>query len=346
MSSLFSQALARVNEERPPVWFMRQAGRYHSHYRNLRAEHSFIDLCKQAELATRITLGPMDAFDFDAAILFSDLLFPLEALGMPLSYEPGPTFGWQVRELEDLKRLNDNERSIEQLDFQAQALRRIRERLPQSKGLLGFVGGPLTLFFYAAAGSHQSDLGIAHSGLPDGRYAGFCAKLIPLLAQNIALQCQAGADCVAVFDTCAGELDPAAFNRWVVPQLADLLAQLKQLCPDARVLYYSKGTDARHWRLLESVPICGIGIDWRTPVVDVLDEFGDRWAIQGNFDPHAMLLPEADFLRSLERFFDPLLALPARRRRGWICGLGHGVLPATPEHHVRLFVDLQRELFP
>ena len=346
MNNLFTAALARANEQRPPVWFMRQAGRYHSHYRNLRSAHSFIDLCKRPELATELTMGPMDAFDFDAAILFSDLLFPLEALGMPLSYEPGPKFGWQVRELPDLERLNGSEHCIEQLAFQAQALRLIRERLPTSKGLLGFVGGPLTLFFYATAGSHQADLGIAHAGLPDGRYAGFCTKLIPLLAKNMALQWQAGADCVAVFDTCAGELDPAAFDRWVVPQLGKLLAELQRLCPDARVLYYSRGTDARHWRLLQPLPLSGIGIDWRTPVVDALEEFGDRWAIQGNFDPHALLLPEADFLRSLERFFDPLLALPSNRRRGWICGLGHGVLPATPEHHVRLFVDLQRELFP
>jgi uroporphyrinogen decarboxylase len=344
--NLFKAALTRANEERPPVWFMRQAGRYHGHYRALRAEHSFIDLCKRPELATAITMGPMEAFDFDAAILFSDLLFPLEALGMPLSYDPGPKFGWQVRDLADLGRLDGHEHSIEALDFQAQALRLIRAQLPASKGLLGFVGGPLTLFFYAAAGSHQTDLGIAHAGLPDGRYAGFCEKLLPLLAQNIALQWRAGVDCVAVFDTCAGELDPPAFDRWVVPQLRDLLAEVQSLCPEARVLYYSKGTDARHWRLLGDLPLAGIGIDWRTPVVEVLEEFGDRWAIQGNFDPHAMLLPEADFLRSLERFFDPILALPIRRRQGWICGLGHGVLPATPENHVRLFVALQRELFP
>ena len=100
MSNLFKAALARANEQRPPVWFMRQAGRYHSHYRGLRAEHSFMDLCKRPELATAITLGPLEAFDFDAAILFSDLLFPLEALGMPLSYEPAGTFAssrtWDV----------------------------------------------------------------------------------------------------------------------------------------------------------------------------------------------------------------------------------------------------------
>lgn len=345
MSTLLQAALARANEGRPPVWFMRQAGRYHSHYRNLRAQHSFVDLCKRPELATELTLGPVDAFDFDAAILFSDLLFPLEALGMPLGYEPRPTLGWHVRELADLDRLQVSESSVRQLDFQAHALHQIRKRLHASKGLLGFVGGPLTLFFYAAAGSHAGDVGDAHAGLPDGRYAGFCAKLIPLLARNMALQWRAGADCVAVLDTCAGELGPEAFSRWVVPQLTQLLGEFLQLCPDARVLYYSKGTDARHWRLLCGLPLAGIGIDWRSSIVDVLGEFGDRWAIQGNLDPHVLLLPEADFLKGVQRYLEAVAAMPPRRRRGWICGLGHGVLPSTPEHHVRLFIDLQRELF-
>jgi len=345
MSNLLQAALARENDRRPPVWLMRQAGRYHSHYRDLRTRHSFVDVCKNPGLATEATLGPIAAFDFDAAILFSDLLFPLEALGIPLDYEPGPTLGWRVREIADVDRLHVSESSLAGLDFQGQALRHIRERLPTSKGLLGFVGGPLTLFFYAAAGSHQGQLGEAHAGLTDGRYAGFCKKLIPLLSQNMASQWRAGPCCLAILDTCAGELDPIGFGHWVVPQLEALLAEFRRLCPDGRVLYYSKGTDARHWRLLEGLPIAGIGIDWRTPIADVLAEFGGLWAIQGNLDPHALLLPESDYLKSLEQFFDPVLALPASKRRGWICGLGHGVLPATPEHHVRLFVDLQRELF-
>jgi len=346
VTNLLQAALARNNTSRPPVWFMRQAGRYHNHYRQLRARHSFEDLCKKSELATEVTLGPITDFDFDAAILFSDLLFPLEALGMPLKYDPGPQLGWHVREREDLQRLSLTGASVDLLEFQAAALRSIRARLPDAKGLLGFVGGPLTLFFYAAAGSHQGDLGIAHAGLADGRYAGFCEKLLPLLAQNILLQWRAGADCIAIFDTCAGELGPQAFGRWVVPQLRSVVDAVRRECPDIRILYYSKGTEARHWRMLGEVRIDGIGVDWRTPIATVLEEFGTQWAIQGNIDPHALLLPEADFLRSVEQFFAPVAALPAERRRGWICGLGHGVLPATPENHVRLFIDLQRELFP
>jgi uroporphyrinogen decarboxylase len=346
--TLFRAALERHNDGRPPTWLMRQAGRYHGHYRALREQHSFIDLCKCPELACEVTLGPIESFDFDAAILFSDLLFPLEVMGMPLSYEPGPTLGWHLSTPADIRKLESHP-NPRKLAFQGEALRLIRERLPESKGLIGFVGGPLTLFFYAAEGSHQGALRNAREGLTDGRYRSFCEKLIPLLAGNMAQQWRAGIDCIAVLDTCAGELDTRQFGEHVVPLLRDLLTEFRRQCPEARVVYYSKGTTAEHWRRLReltgSAAIQGLGIDWRSPIADALREFGDGWAIQGNFDPHALLLPEADFLQAMRAFLAPVRALPASLRRGWICGLGHGVLPSTPESHVRLFVDLQREAF-
>lgn len=342
--NLFQAALARTNDGRPPVWFMRQAGRYHSHYQRLRAQHSFVDLCKRPEVAAQVTLGPIEDFNFDAAILFSDLLFPLEALGMPLRYDPGPVLDWHLTKPADVARLNGHDLGAAALKFQADAIHAIRARLPSDKGLLGFVGGPLTLFFYAAAGSHQGDLKTAHAGLRDGRYRGFTEKLLPLLAHNMALQWRAGLDCIAVLDTCAGELRPSEFAEHVVPQLRDLLDEFLRLCPEARVLYYSKGTDARHWRHLQGLPLAGIGIDWRSQLAEVLKEFGDRWAVQGNFDPHALLLPEPDFIDAARRFFAPIEALPPGLRAGWICGLGHGVLPATPERHVRLFLEMQKEM--
>ncbi len=357
MQNSFQAALARSNEERPPVWFMRQAGRYHSHYQKLRAQYSFIELCKRPEVAAEATMGPIEEFDFDAAILFSDLLFPLEALGMPLEYSPGPKLGWHLKQPNDVARLSsplarprerigDKEPSLlSALQFQADALKLIRSRLSPAKGLIGFVGGPLTLFFYAAAGSHHGDLSPAQTGLRDGRYSGFTEKLLPLLARNMALQWRAGLDVLAILDTCAGELTPAAFAETVVPPLRELLSEFHRLCPDGRVLYYSKGTTAQHWEALGDLPIAGIGIDWHTPVAEALERFGDRWAIQGNFDPHALLLPEAQMLRAARKFFEPVCALPPEKRRGWICGLGHGVLPSTPEKHVHLFLDMQKDLF-
>jgi len=344
-SSSFVAALERRNASRPPVWFMRQAGRYHSHYQRLKARHSFIDLCRVPELACEVALGPIEDFDFDAAILFSDLLFPLESMGMPLEYAPGPQLGWHVRSLEDVARLKSGAELAAELEFQSDALRRTRARLAPGKGLLGFVGGPLTLYCYAAVGSHQNNLDLARAGVKEGVFAAFCDRLRSLLAANIVAQAKSDADVVAILDTCAGEFTAEEFGRHVVPELDKLLAEARERGLDKPVLYYSKGTDPQYWDLLRDLPIQGLGIDWRSSVADALRRYGDTWAIQGNFDPERLRDGGAGLDAELRGFFEPVAALPAAMRRGWICGLGHGVLQATPEANVRRFLELQREYF-
>ncbi|MBI3558023.1 MAG: uroporphyrinogen decarboxylase [Deltaproteobacteria bacterium] len=347
--NIFKSALNHSNEGRPPVWFMRQAGRYHSHYQRLRAANSFIDLCKKPELACEVTFGPLDDFGFDAGILFSDILFPLEAMGMGLNFEEGPKLDFQLRERADVARLKGGVALAGHLDFQAQALRLIRARLPADKGLIGFVGAPLTLYYYAVEGSHQNlDRSVkrsAHEGLRDGRFDSFCVKLLDLLAQNMALQARAGADCVALFDTCAGELTPAEYRATAVPALQAVLERFAQLCPGVPVVYYSKNTGARHWAELRGLPIACLGIDWNHDLPTVLREWSGEFAIQGNIDPNWLFLEPADLEARLRQVFASVLALPADIRRAWVCGLGHGVLPKTPEHNVRLFLRIQKEMF-
>ena len=160
----FQNALARQPQRTPPIWLMRQAGRYHRHYQALRAQHSFMDLCKQPELAAEVALGPVQDFDFDAAILFSDLLFPLEALGMGLEYtDHGPQLGWKLNE-DSIKGLRSLDDAWPHLLFQGDALRATRGRLAADRSLIGFVGGPWTLFVYAVEGTHKgSDKFKAHA---------------------------------------------------------------------------------------------------------------------------------------------------------------------------------------
>jgi uroporphyrinogen decarboxylase len=341
----FVRTLQRKNTGRPPVWFMRQAGRYHSHYQAIRSKHSFIDLCKKSDVACEVTMGPIQDFDFDAAILFSDLLFPLEVMGMGLRYEEGPKLDWHLKTTADLERLRGGADLAEGLSYQADAMRKIRAALPPEKGLLGFVGGPLTLFFYAVEGSHQGALGDAKAGMLDGRFAGFTEKLLELLAENMALQARAGADTIAVLDTCAGEIDPVLYRERVVPVLRRLLDRFHARVPGFPVTYYSKKTDSRYWDALDGLPISALGVDWNPDIAEVLQRYGKKYAIQGNIDPHWLFLDSDELERRLREVFSKVLALPAEDRRGWICGLGHGVLPKTPEANVRLFLRLQKELF-
>lgn len=342
-TSLIEKALLRKNTERPPVWFMRQAGRYHAHYQALKKQYSFMEICTLPNVACEATMGPIEDFDFDAAILFSDLLFPLDAMGMGLSYPEGPQLSWHLTELKDLAALQSGD--IQKLEFQAQAMRLIRQKLPAEKALLGFVGGPWTLFCYAVEGSHQGSLVSSKIGLEDGRFAGFFEKLEPLLVANMVLQAKAGATTVAVLDTCAGELDPQTYRERAVPYLKSIFEKFKAHCPDVPLVYYSKGTGPDHWQHLVELPFSCLGIDWRQDLVRVLNEWGDRWAIQGNVDPCWLFLQPEELTRRLTHFFERVKSVPLSKRQGWICGLGHGVLPKTPESNVRLFLDLQKKFF-
>jgi uroporphyrinogen decarboxylase len=337
-------ALQRRNTGRPPVWMMRQAGRYHSHYQSLKRYNDFISLCKQPQLAAETAMGPVHDFNFDAAILFSDLLFPLEAMGMGLRYDPGPKLDFHVQSLADVTRLVGGAERAGFMQFQADAVKLTRARLRADKGLIGFVGGPFTLYVYAAAGSHESAQA-AVPGLTNGVYEAFNAKLLDLLAANMALQSRAGAEVVALFDTAAGEIDAGTYGKHVVPVLADVLARFRKLDATTPVTYYSRGTGPAYWDQLKGLPFQCLGIDWRHDIGAVLAQYGDTWAVQGNVDPEWLHLPADQLEQQLQEYFARLKALPAALRRGWICGLGHGILQRTPEANVRRFVTLQREIF-
>lgn len=341
----FELTLAKKNLGRPPVWMMRQAGRYHSHYQALRKKYSFVELCKLPEVACETTMGPIQDFDFDAAILFSDLLFPLEAMGMGLRYEEGPKLDWHLRSISDLPQLKGGASLVEMLQFQAEAMKHIRARLSPEKGLLGFVGGPLTLFCYAVEGSHQGTLDSARAGMKDGRFEGFFEKLKDLLVENMKIQAEAGASTIAVMDTCAGEFAADEFAEYARGALRAVLSEYQRKVPQVPVVYYSKGTSWKHWESLEDLPIAGLGIDWRTDLADVLSRFGTRWAIQGNIDPHWLFLESHELEVRLRKVFESVRQVPVEKRMGWICGLGHGIMPKTPEDNVRLFLKIQKEMF-
>jgi uroporphyrinogen decarboxylase len=343
--TLLAAALARRNARRPPVWFMRQAGRYHRHYQALRARHEFMALCKQPALAAEVTMGPIEEFGFDAAILFSDLLFPLEALGMGLRYEPGPKLDWYLTGTADLARLRDRAQALPQLEFQAEAIRVLRPRLGTERALIGFVGGPFTLYAYAVAGSHEGFARQGLNGLEDGLYAGFCDRLVELLADNMVLQARAGADCVALFDTAAGALEPARFVRHAVAPLARVVARFRASCPATPLIYYSRDTGPDHWRALEALDLQCLGVDWRCDLADTLRTQTPRWCLQGNLDPEWLLLPAAQLEPRVRAVFARVAALPAAARAAWVCGLGHGVLQQTPERNVQLVLKIQREMF-
>ena len=268
---------------------MRQAGRYHRHYQALRATHSFDALCRTPDLSAEVAMGPIDDFDFDAAILFSDLLYPLEALGFGLSYADGPPKLDGALDDDRIRRFRSQADALDRLMFQHHAMRATRARLSPDKGLIGFVGGPWTLFVYAVEGTHAG-----HPPRPGRKpspdlYRAFADRIVPLLIENIRLQFDGGADVVMIFDTAAGELSADEFLTWTASDLDRIAAAFP-----GRLGYYAKGAGPGHFSALAGI-WAGIGVDWRWSLAETLAAPRPRRFLQGNFDPESLRAPEPQF---------------------------------------------------
>ena len=319
---------------RVPVWFMRQAGRYHDHYQQLKKSHSFMELCKSPELAKEVTLGPIEAFDFDAAILFSDLLFPLEQLGLGLKYSPGPQLAVHVNEsnISSLKPLSPAEDFYQ---FQGKALALLRPSLPPQKSLLGFVGGPFTLYTYAVEGGHAGSLVQAKKGLYSGLYEKFLDLLLPELISNMIVQAQGGADGLCLFDTAAGELSLKDFKNYLLPPLRRITKAFKAQFPHKKIVYYSKQTHLDYLLAIEDDHIDALGFDWRVNLPEAFRQLSHNYYLQGNFDPSWAHLP---WEQCQENLLDLIQQVEDKYWAKWIFGAGHGITVKTPMENIRKIV--------
>tara|TARA_Y100000992_G_scaffold260583_1_gene195572 strand:+ start:2032 stop:3051 length:1020 start_codon:yes stop_codon:yes gene_type:complete len=334
-NSRFQNALNRIPQETPPIWFMRQAGRYHDHYQNLKKSYSFVQLCKNPALSAQTALGPIEEFDFDVAILFSDILFPLESLGMDLKYDPGPIFKEHLLE-ENTSRILSNKNPISSLEFQGEAIERTLELLPENKSMIGFVGGPWTLLSFASAKNKLEK----SEKLESYQWAILEEHIYPLLHKNISLQLNAGAELVMIFDSCAHQL----VQDDLLIYLNKILNELVKSFPN-QVGYYAKdGVSYDHiFAATDSseVPFAGIGVDSNVSIKDIFSKRKDGF-IQGNFSEKIITQDFNEFDKALSLFLEDISSLSIEDRKGWVCGLGHGVIKTTPQENVKHFVKKVR----
>jgi uroporphyrinogen decarboxylase len=317
------EALAGRRPARTPIWFMRQAGRFLPEYRELRANYSFLDLLRDPAAGTEVTLMPLRRFaQIDAAILFTDLLVPLEAMGVPLEYTPGPELGWTFATASDLER-------FEELDVESklavplETARRVRAALPPEKTLIGFVGAPWTLGAYMVEGQGSKTWarlrGLAwrepevFSGLMD-RMAD--AALAFGLAQR-----RAGCDAIQVFDSWAGVAEPSMFREQVLPSLEKVIGGLRDA--GAPIIYYVNGAQPHLETMLATGAEC-LGVDWRVEMAAVDAALPAGKPVQGNLDPTSL------FARPTRVAAETRRILEAARGRPHIFNLGHGLEPTTP----------------
>lgn len=322
-----------------PVWFMRQAGRYMPEYRALRQKHTLLELCKTPELATEVTLQPVEAHRVDAAILFADILLPLEPMGAPFEFAAGegPVFHEPVRSAAAIERLRviDPE---EDLGYVLDAIRSIRRELEQKTPLIGFAGAPFTLASYLIEGG-KAGPGYARTKRlmynEPSLWHALCGKLAEVVRRYLRAQVAAGAQAVQLFDSWVGELSPADYEEFVLRHVRHILMDVGET--GVPVIHFGTNTGA----LLELMKRAGgtvIGVDWRTPLDRARSRLGPDVALQGNLDP--LLLGASREL--LSRRVDDVLER-AGPGPGHIFNLGHGILPDTPPEAVTFVVERVHE---
>jgi len=333
--------LDRHQHSPPPVWLMRQAGRYLPEYRAVREKAGgFLKLCFTPELAAEVTLQPVRRFGFDAAILFSDILVVPYALGQPVWFTEGE--GPRLEPVADRDGLG---RLKTELDHQAlapvyEAIAMIKSNLPPEVALLGFCGAPWTVASYMVAGCgtpEQEPARMFAYGDAEG-FARLIDKLVEASASYLIHQLRAGVDAVQVFDTWAGILPAQEFHRWCIEPMQRIVAKVRSEIPQAKVIGFPRGVGLGLLRYVDEVPVDAVGLDWTADLMLARDRIQPRMPVQGNLDPLALLAGGA----ALDRAVDNILKLCAAKP--FIFNLGHGILPHTPIAHVERMVARVRGL--
>lgn len=326
----FLKACRREPVDTTPVWFMRQAGRYMAEYRAIRARHTLLEICRQPEIATEVTLQPVDKIEVDAAILFSDLLLPLAPMGIPFDFVKGegPVIERPVRSEADIERLRQFE-PREDLRHVLDTIRLVRRELEGRVPLIGFAGAPFTLASYAIEGGPSSNYAKTKAlmyGEPDA-WRRLCEMFARVVADFLTAQIEAGVQVVQVFDSWVGALGPDDYREFALPYTQTIVRAVAS--HGVPTILFGTGTAT----LLETMVEAGsdvVGADWRIPLDEAWRHIGHDRAIQGNLDPTLLLGP---IDRILEGADDVLRR--AEGRPGHIFNLGHGILPETPVEHVQ-----------
>ncbi len=330
-------ACHRQPTEYTPIWLMRQAGRYMKEYRTLRKKYSFLEMCKNPEIAAQVTLQPIEKFKLDAAIIFSDILIPLEPMGVEFEFAKGegPVFHHPVRGMKDIEKLRVIEPE-EEVPFLVKAIRMVRKELEGKIPLIGFSGAPFTLASYIIEGGHSRNYiltkGLMYQNRPS--WDALMNKISDVLIRCLNAQIRAGVQAVQLFDSWVGCLSPTDYEEYVLPYSKRVIDGIDKSIP---LIHFATSNST----LLELMKRAGgdvIGVDWRMDIGEAWARLGYEVAIQGNLDP-VILVGSVDLIKKeVKRILDRVGG-----RSGHIFNLGHGILPNTPVENVAALVESVHE---
>jgi uroporphyrinogen decarboxylase len=335
---IFLRACQREPTEYTPVWLMRQAGRFLAEYRSLRLQYSFLTLCKTPELAAQVTLLPIEILGVDAAIIFADILLPLEPMGIDLEFikVEGPVIHNALRSRSEVKKLRNIE-AEEDLSFVMEAITSACRALKGKTPLIGFSGAPFTLASYLIEGGSTKDFVRTKSLMYQDPpcWHSLMEKLSAVVISYLNAQIRAGATAVQIFDSWAGTLSPQDYEEFVLPHSRRVF---QGLSPDIPTIHFATAASG----ILGQMKAAGgaiIGIDWRIDLDEAWQRLGYEVGIQGNLDPAVLLGPSERIEKKVEEILHA-----AAGRPGHIFNLGHGVLPQTPEENVITMVEAVHRL--
>lgn len=335
--SCFIKACKALPADRTPVWFMRQAGRYMQEYRDVRKHHSLLEICKDPRLAAEVTITAAEVLGVDAAIIFADLLLPLEVMGLDFHFSvgEGPVIEKPIRSAEDISRLR-TDRAAE-LGYVAEAVKAVAKHFGPRLPVIGFCGAPFTLASYMIEGGGSRNYILTKQMMCNSPQAWdeLMRKLVSVTFAYVAEQVTAGADAIQIFDSWVGCLSVEDYRRYVLPHVTQLVKQVQQT--GAPVIYFGTNTAT----LLASMKETGaevIGLDWRIPLDEGWRVLGGKGSVQGNLDPVLLFAAWPELKSRAEE-----ILRRAGGRAGHIFNLGHGIFPETPVENVKALAKFVRE---
>lgn len=334
MNTLFLDAAFSKQTERPPVWMMRQAGRFMPQYWEIKNRYSFLEMCKTPEIAADVTMLPVDLLGIDAAILFSDILVTGEAMGGDLSFTQGvgPKFANPVRTLKDVDALEVD--VLDRLQYVADAIKVIQQRLNGSIPLIGFAGAPFTVMSYLVEGGSSKDFKLTKllmHNQPEVAHK-LLAKIAKVTADYLNLQIAAGVNAIQIFDSWALALSWNDYQEFSHRYIQEIIANLNR--KDIPVISFCKGSSVFAPIMAEAKPDV-ISVDWNADLLNVKNSLPAGIAVQGNLDPHILYADKPVIKREILRLFERM-----RGQNGFIFNLGHGIMPDIPFDHVKYAIEV------
>jgi len=336
-NTLFLDAALSKATERPPVWMMRQAGRFMPQYWEIKNKYSFLEMCKTPEIAADVTMLPVDLLGIDAAILFSDILVTGEAMGGDLSFTQGvgPKFANPVRTLQDVDALETD--VLDRLQYVADAIKVIQQRLNGSIPLIGFAGAPFTVMSYLVEGGSSKDFKLTKLLLhnqPEVAHK-LLAKIAKVTADYLNLQIAAGVNAVQIFDSWALALSWNDYQEFSHRYIQEIISNLNR--KDVPVISFCKGSSVFAPIMAEAKPDV-ISVDWNADLLNIKNSLPAGIAVQGNLDPHILYADQPVIKREILRLFERM-----RGQNGFICNLGHGIMPDIPFDNVKYAMEVIKE---